>query len=72
MLNDMFWEMVDDTSQGALIPFESANEDDIMCTILCLLITRGNRSCVNTCPVLKIRIEKGEVPWSDLQSESKI
>lgn len=52
---------------GVSIEFESTVTD----TSLCSMVPRGVGILVSPCTLLRMRIEKGAVPWSDLWLESK-
>lgn len=67
-----FWEMVDEMPLGDSIPFEGAEEEeDRVYQTLFAAQALWMGVSVNPRLVLKMRIKKREVQWSDLQFESK-
>lgn len=59
VVKDTFWAMADEMPLGALIQFESADEEDHYVDQM------------NPPSMIRMRIEKVEVLWSNLRFESK-
>lgn len=76
MANDQFWKVANENRTKAQLPFEQASNSSNEITFLeyktpFMDHEEGETVFTSSTSILRMRIERAEVPWTELQFEEK-